>query len=130
MPDAPPPVKSRRVSLRAGIAFLVLVVLVVIGTIEWRANRAAGAALRAIESRMAGAGDGDGADLPTRAEVERLIARRAVGTPAAATDGSLEAVYRWSGVFRSYEVRAYYSPGAVPRLVRFETRRDAAPAGR
>jgi hypothetical protein len=108
--------------MRAVAAFLVLIALVVVGTLELRANRAAGAAARAIEALMAGAGDSDSSTLPTRGEVEQAIGRRVVGTPATAADGSLEAVYRWAGVFRSYEVRAYYSPGAVPRLVRFETR--------
>lgn len=113
--------------MRAVAAFLAVITLVVIGTLELRANRAARAGVRAIEARMAGAGDGDSNSLPTRPEIERLIQRRATGTPATAPDGSLEAVYRWAGVFRSYEVRAYYSPGSVPRLVRFETRGAGAP---
>jgi hypothetical protein len=131
MSDAnPPAARPRRASLRPLAAFLALVALVVVGTIELRANRAAGAAVRAIEARMAGAGEGDGNPLPTRAEVERLIGRRAVGPPATAPDGSLAALYRWAGLFRSYEVRAYYSPGPVPRLARFEAGRPGVPAAR
>jgi hypothetical protein len=122
--EAPPPVaKSRRISPRAVAAFVALVGLVVVGTLELRANRAAGAAVRALEARLAGASDADGRDLPTRAEVERLIDRRVVGAAAPAADGSQAALYRWPGVFRSYELRAYYSPGPAPRLVRFEAGR-------
>ncbi len=119
MPDSPPSAPPHRDADRIIPAVLILVALAGAGTLQWRAHRSAIAAARAIEARMAGAWDGDGPALPTRPEIESLIRRKPVRTPATARDGSIEVVYSWPGLFRSYEIRAYYSPGAIPRLVRF-----------
>lgn len=125
MPQSPAPSSSRR-PIRLLSSLLALVVLAAVGTLELRASQASGAAIRALEARMAGAGEGDGNPLPSRDEIETLLVRQAAGAPSTAADGSLKVVYRWPGVFRSYEVRAYYSPGAVARLVRYESREASA----
>lgn len=126
MSVSPSPTTPRRGPFRLVFAILTLAFLAVVGTREWQANRAAGAAVRAVDARMAGAGDGDVLTLPTRSEIEKLIDRQAVGEPSTAPDGSQKVVYRWPGVFRSYEIRAYYSPGAAPRLVRYESQEAKA----
>jgi serine/threonine protein kinase len=99
------PAKPRWVVLlRNALATAILLPTAVTASLEWSAYAQSGRALRAVTARHKWV---DSAP-PTRQEVEALIGRTADHPPPGDIGSWIEVTYRWTGVFRTYVLRAKY----------------------
>ena len=121
MSNAPTPSRKPQVSPVRNLAGVVLlVVLAGVGFLEYSANQGYNSAMNSLDAAL---GNEEG-DLLTQAEVEAMIGKTADG-PLEAVGGELRGRYTWRGLFRSYDLTAYYLDQKPPRLLRLG---DPAPA--
>jgi serine/threonine protein kinase len=112
------PATVLRHSLAASALFLIA------GTayLEWSARAQAKQAFRVVSARHAEKSRGD----LTRKEIESIIGRAADEVLPPDRTGALPAIYRWNGVFRSYQLHAEYrrKPGPAQRPTYEDTGSD------
>jgi hypothetical protein len=105
-PSAVASVKRRWVrALRRILATAILIPTAGTAYLEWSAYAQSSRAMYAVNARH---GKWVDSAPPTRQEVEALIGRTADHPPLGDIGSRIEVTYRWTGVFRTYVLRAKY----------------------
>ncbi len=124
IPDQPrdetPPAKKAPVKKVSGgrnlFGLVLLLSVLVVGGLEVMARNQAGEAVTKLNKAL----ENEEGDLLSQEQVETLIGRKADG-PTVSEGNERLATYTWRGVFRSYPLRAYFTPGIPSGLIRIST---------
>lgn len=111
---------------------LGLILLLVFGTVfffEISAVRGFNSAVQAIEAKLPKEDPKNPTaqlpELPSQVEIEKIIGRPADGPPVR-EGAETKLVYTWKGLIKTFKLKAYYSNGSNPSLVRIDTEQEEA----
>jgi len=99
--------------VRNAIALLLFILFALVAYKEWTARAGADQAKDKIEKRLAK----EEGDLPSMQEVQDLV-KNAPDGPGKVDGPETAVTYTWKGIFRKYVMKASYTTGKSPALLR------------